>query len=625
VGREIQWVLSGRSINSIGDKKMAIITNGQGRFAFTDQATFNAMAMGSTLIEGYVYFVAEKDPALSPLPGKIYVALSANTYRQMSELRYESTLPAADAATVEKGIIYLEKTTGLLAVSVPDPEGDPGDFVWEYLNNAFVDVVSGTGANVSKVFLVKQDGTQIVIPIPTVDVGVGTNGELVSANAAGVLGRSGKTIAGIMTDVGTAITTAVEELEGDVDEKLDEKANKVSGSVENEIALLDDEGDLKTSGKKFVTTIAKAGDVYSDNEVPTEKAIADFVLLKVAEATAGARFRGLLALNTSTGAITTDVITVSVDTEAIEIGDNWLVTGTPGIPGIFYGVAIGAGDTIKFINRIAVSGTFTSADFEVIPNISIEVINSLDADQAGDAYRALSALMGNQLFLTKLDKLASGAANEIILSTATGIKRSGVSIVSEIAGETLKRYTLDTWIDAPIAADFDGTTGAISDTVVPGTEETPYTATIAGRTVRIWTDETEFFIDIVLQSGDDPSAFTLSDATFTSDDILDIVFNTDGVPNVGAITQYVANQLAIFRSTTDADLSTKMDKTTIGNTGEILTADGSGGAVKSGKTIGGTITVDAVGMPVAGSNAKVPTNEDVAEFVKSNGFRWIVY
>ena len=575
---------------------MAIEDKTEGQHFLCEQSVFNTLVMTSGLHVGGIYFVDKR----------IYLAIDDNKYQQMSELRIIPSLPAADAATVEKGVIYYAVDTKLLAVAVTGEE----DEEWAYLNNAYVDVIP----ELDGVYLVKADGTKKKIPIPTVDVGAGTAGELVSANTDGELERSGKTIAGIMSDVDTEISTAVDTLESELTDLIDGKIDKIASPVENEIVLADDAGGVKLSGKKFVTTIAKTLDAYSDNEIPSEKAIVTEIQRQVQEALEGNRFRGTFTIGDGDTQIT-DTLTL----EAIGIGDNWSVIGTPGATGTFLGVPISVGDTIIFKNKVDENGTITTADFVIKPYIGADIVDSLDADQAGDAFRALSAKQGNVLDNKKLDKLANGAANEVILSTATGIKRSGLGIVDTIKSETVKRFELSSWVSDPIDADFNGTVGTILDTITPGTEAAPWEGTVAGRTVRVWAKGSAYFIDVVLLAGDDEENFTLTLDSGAFDSETVVTTTTEGIPTAEAVIDAFNEKLGEFETATLNSLDTKIDKTSTGGADEILVANGAGGAAKSGKKIASSINEAGTG------NADlVPNVEAVVDYVQQTGFRWIV-
>ena len=95
---------------------MSITNTTQGQFHFSTQAKFNGFALGSTLEAGHLYFVENK----------VYLALTSSTYQEYGSLRVVDELPEVDAANVEDNVVYLDKTTNLLAikgeVEVEEPE-----------------------------------------------------------------------------------------------------------------------------------------------------------------------------------------------------------------------------------------------------------------------------------------------------------------------------------------------------------------------------------------------------------------------------------------------------------------------------------------------------------------------
>jgi len=593
---------------------MAITAETEGYFFLNSQSQFDSKVLSSLLKEGSIYYVGNR----------LYLALSDNTFKQMSELRLVDTLPAANASTVEKGLIYYAADTQLLAVAVEVEVTEPvpgTETEWVYLNNGYVSMrMDG-----NDVYLVRPDGTEDYFTIPTVTVGAGTNNELITADAAGVLKRGGHTIADVKFDVMQGIAEMVGPTLQELQDSIILKLPPTSGTLgddavwenENEITLTDDEGGVKSSGKKFVTTIAQTAGQYSDDEIPTEKAVMTAVETRIQEALSGNRFRGTFTIGSGDSQITD-----TLSTEPIGVGDNWTVIGTPGATGTFMSTAIQVGDTIIFTNAVEAPATVQVGDFAIKPYVGADIVDGLTADQSSDAFRALSARQGYVLDQAKLDKLASGESNKIILSTGTGIKRSDSEIVTDLVSAiNCKQYTVD-WGSAPFDVDFDGTTGVILDSITPGSKAIPWEGTIAGRTVMVWTDGEDTFVEIVLQSGDSAANFTVdvssSPVTVTRPCMPDDILG-------GGLVNYLIDQKAEeLRDSLAADeFAGKIDKTSSGGANEILLADGSGGVAKSGKKIVNEIT-EPDGESELGNLADIPNGEAVVEYVKSAGFRWIV-
>ena len=598
---------------------MAIIAQTEGHFFFNNQALFNEKVQYSLLETGGIYFVENK----------VYLALSANTFRQMSELRLVPSLPEADAPTVEEGLIYYAADTNLLAVSM--------ETEWVYLNNAFVDITSDTNS----VHLVKADGTSIVIPIPTVDVGTGTDGELVSANAAGELQRSGKTAVNIRNETiqyllysyaGIGLEGILQAGFGTKMDRLPSEGEEGSEVFpEDEILLANDEGGAKASGKKFVDFFDETA---TTNVVADAKAVNDRIELRIQEALSGNRFRGNFVIGSGDSQIVDTLLT-----GVIGVGDNWEVRGTPGVPGTFLGVAIEHGDIIRFVNRVEENGTITTADFVISTPVRTEVVDALNSS---DAYKALSANMGRELNDTKMPKLASGANSRIVVSSGgTNVNRSESIISDSISPDRIKRFLFlgaswATTVTSPILAKFGEDTGSILPTDTPGTALAPKTIIVANRSVRLWAGggEEGFAIDVFLDPGNPPlnagdnpddiiltlpedGEWTITYSGFDTMFMSNVAKNE--VPTVGAILPIIDLVNDSTRIQIDGKLDGKVGKTATGGTGEILLADGNGGVEKGGKTI-----VNAINEEGTELADEVPSVEAVVNYVQSAGIRWIV-
>jgi hypothetical protein len=222
---------------------------------------------------------------------------------------------------------------------------------WFYINNGFVAV--SYNDTTGEVTFTRQDGTTAKITIPKANVGTSLrDGELVTADLSGAIKRSG-----------AWLTTGID----------------ING--------------------------------ITDDEVPTEKAVVDWVTNYVTQVMQGDNNRGLFVIGNPDTDITTAVPLPAK-------GDVWTVVAdntdpnNPVTSGMFAGETINAGDKIRYKIDNPADPPVLGVDYDIIPFVGVTLTDSFNISNSSIG---ASSVLTHTLYtmLTALTQSTGGRLNPI--------------------------------------------------------------------------------------------------------------------------------------------------------------------------------------------------------------------
>ena len=232
---------------------MSIQTGTFGRLFRNTPVQFAAKMTGGKLSTGSLYFVEER----------VYLATDTDSAQPISNLRFTDVLP--DATDAEWDVWYVVSGSTQIHYLYDTGGGVPE---WTTLNGRdFVDY--RTDSLTGDFYLVRRNGTELLIPIMGINVGEGDGNELLAADENGGVTRSGFAVTDFID-----LVSEIEEVSGTYSNAKipTEKAvaDFVIGQIESNVStggIADAPEDGKTYGRRNNDWVEVLSDVESDNNI----------------------------------------------------------------------------------------------------------------------------------------------------------------------------------------------------------------------------------------------------------------------------------------------------------------------------------------------------------------------